>query len=38
MRSAGAVTSGRGQPTLTIRALAFHAAEHIARCARRGEI
>ena len=32
------VTSGRGQPTLTIQALAFRAAEHIARFARRGEI
>jgi choline dehydrogenase-like flavoprotein len=32
------VTSGRGQPTLTIQALAFRAAHHIARHARRGEI
>jgi choline dehydrogenase-like flavoprotein len=32
------VTSGRGQPTMTIQALAFRAAEHIARYARRGEI
>ncbi|HEX9773490.1 MAG TPA: GMC family oxidoreductase [Steroidobacteraceae bacterium] len=32
------VTSGRGQPTLTIQALAFRAADHIARFARRGEI
>jgi choline dehydrogenase-like flavoprotein len=32
------VTSGRGQPTLTIQALAFRAAEHIAAFARRGEI
>ncbi|HEX7089867.1 MAG TPA: GMC family oxidoreductase [Longimicrobiales bacterium] len=32
------VTSGRGQPTMTIQALAFRAAEHIARLARRGEI
>ena len=32
------VTSGRGQPTLTIQALAFRAAEHIARFARRNEI
>jgi choline dehydrogenase-like flavoprotein len=32
------VSSGRGQPTLTIQALAFRAAEHIARFARRGEI
>jgi choline dehydrogenase-like flavoprotein len=28
------VTSGRGQPTMTIQALAFRAAEHIARFAR----
>lgn len=32
------VTSGRGQPTMTIQALAFRAAEHIAAIARRGEI
>lgn len=32
------VTSGRGQPTMTIQALAFRAAEHIARFARSGEI
>jgi choline dehydrogenase-like flavoprotein len=32
------VTSGRGQPTLTIQALAFRAAEGMARAARRGEI
>jgi choline dehydrogenase-like flavoprotein len=32
------VTSGRGQPTLTIEALAFRAAEHIAKFARAGEI
>ena len=32
------VTSGRGQPTLTIQALAFRAAEHMARFARAGEI
>jgi choline dehydrogenase-like flavoprotein len=32
------VTSGRGQPTMTIQALAFRAAEHIADYARRGEI
>ena len=32
------VTSGRGQPTMTIQALAFHAGEHIARFAKRGEI
>ncbi len=32
------VSSGRGQPTLTIQALAFRAAEHIGNAARRGEI
>lgn len=32
------VTSGRGQPTMTIQALAFRAAEHIARAARSAEI
>lgn len=32
------VTSGRGQPTMTIQALAFRAAGHIGRFARRGEI
>jgi choline dehydrogenase-like flavoprotein len=32
------VTSGRGQPTMTIQALAFRAADHIARFARSGEI
>ena len=32
------VTSGRGQPTMTIMALAFRAAEHIAANARRNEI
>jgi choline dehydrogenase-like flavoprotein len=32
------VTSGRGQPTLTIQALAFRAADHAARLARRGEL
>jgi choline dehydrogenase-like flavoprotein len=32
------VTSGRGQPTMTIQALAFRAAEHIARAARANEI
>jgi choline dehydrogenase-like flavoprotein len=32
------VTSGRGQPTMTIQALAFRAGEHIARFAQRGEI
>jgi choline dehydrogenase-like flavoprotein len=32
------VTSGRGQPTLTIQALAFRASEHMARMARRGEL
>jgi len=32
------VTSGRGQPTMTIQALAFRAAEHITKFARGGEI
>lgn len=32
------VTSGRGQPTMTIQALAFRAAENIARFAKNGEI
>jgi choline dehydrogenase-like flavoprotein len=32
------VTSGRGQPTMTIEALAFRAADHIGRFARRYEI
>jgi len=32
------VTGGRGQPTCTIQALAYRAAEHIARFARRAEI
>lgn len=32
------VTSGRGQPTMTIQALAFRAAEHIARFANNNEI
>ena len=32
------VSSGRGQPTMTIQAPAFRAAEHIANFARRGEI
>jgi choline dehydrogenase-like flavoprotein len=32
------VTSGRGQPTMTIMALAFRAGDHIARFAKRGEI
>jgi choline dehydrogenase-like flavoprotein len=32
------VTSGRGQPTMTIMALAFRAGHHIAEFARRGEI
>ncbi len=32
------VTSGRGQPTMTIQALAFRAAEHIGQFAKRGEI
>jgi choline dehydrogenase-like flavoprotein len=32
------VTGGRGQPTMTIQALAFRAGEHIARLAKRGEV
>lgn len=32
------VTSGRGQPTMTIQALAFRAAEHIGRAAGNGDI
>jgi choline dehydrogenase-like flavoprotein len=32
------VTGGRGQPTMTIQALAFRAGDHIARFAKRGEI
>jgi choline dehydrogenase-like flavoprotein len=32
------VTSGRGQPTMTIQALAFRAGHHIAEFAKRGEI
>jgi choline dehydrogenase-like flavoprotein len=32
------VTGGRGQPTATIQALAYRAADHIAEFARRGEI
>jgi choline dehydrogenase-like flavoprotein len=32
------VTSGRGQPTMTIMALAFRASEHIAEAAKRNEI
>jgi choline dehydrogenase-like flavoprotein len=32
------VTSGRGQPTMTIQALAFRAGDHISRFARRNEI
>jgi choline dehydrogenase-like flavoprotein len=32
------VTSGRGQPTMTIQALAFRAAQHIAGLAQRREI
>jgi choline dehydrogenase-like flavoprotein len=32
------VTSGRGQPTMTIQALAFRAGEYIARAARQGEV
>jgi choline dehydrogenase-like flavoprotein len=31
------VTSGRGQPTMTTQALAFRAAEHIARFAKAHE-
>ncbi|HEY0963125.1 MAG TPA: GMC family oxidoreductase [Pseudomonadales bacterium] len=32
------VTSGRGQPTMTIMALAFRAADHLVQAARRGEV
>jgi len=32
------VTSGRGQPTMTIMALAFRAAEHIGAAARKGDV
>jgi choline dehydrogenase-like flavoprotein len=32
------VTSGRGQPTMTIQALAFRAADHVGQMARRGEL
>jgi choline dehydrogenase-like flavoprotein len=32
------VTGGRGQPTCTIQALAYRAADHIAQFAQRGEI
>ena len=32
------VTSGRGQPTMTIQAFAFRAADHIGRFAKRNEI
>jgi choline dehydrogenase-like flavoprotein len=32
------VTSGRGQPTMTIEALAFRAGENAARFAKRGEV
>jgi hypothetical protein len=32
------VTSGRGQPTMTIEALAFRAGDRIAALAKRGEI
>ena len=32
------VTSGRGQPTMTIKALAFRAAEHMIDAARKNEI
>jgi len=32
------VTSGRGQPTMTIQALAFRAADHLIRAARTGDL
>ena len=32
------VTSGRGQPTMTIQALAFRAADHMTQSARRNQI
>jgi choline dehydrogenase-like flavoprotein len=32
------VTSGRGQPTMTIQALAFRMADHLVQFARRGEV
>lgn len=32
------VTSGRGQPTMTIMALAFRAADHLVQAARKGEV
>ena len=32
------VTSGRGQPTRTIQAVAFRAADHLIAFARRGEV
>jgi choline dehydrogenase-like flavoprotein len=32
------VTSGRGQPTMTIMALAFRAADHLIQAARRGDV
>ncbi len=32
------VTSGRQQPTCTIQALAYRAADHLTQAARRGEI
>jgi choline dehydrogenase-like flavoprotein len=32
------VTSGRGQPTMTIQALAFRAADHIGRFAKANQI
>jgi choline dehydrogenase-like flavoprotein len=32
------VTSGRGQPTMTIQALAFRAADHIGQFAKRNDI
>ena len=37
IKGSGALT-GRGQPTMTIMALAFRAAEHIAAAARANEI
>jgi choline dehydrogenase-like flavoprotein len=36
--SSSFVTSGRGQPTMTIQALAFRAADHISQFAKRNEI
>jgi choline dehydrogenase-like flavoprotein len=32
------VSSGRGQPTMTIMALAFRAADHLIQAARKGEV